>query len=204
MARPEVRRYQAALMKEVADRYDVDGVHLDYIRVGDGCCYCSFCKKNLMRLEGLKPDQVRTWGRVPDRFYRWRCDNVTKLVREVSRYARRKEKEVSAAVFAGVPDSVMFQGQDFAAWSREGLLDFVMPMNYWNSPWLMEKYLLNHLAQNKGGKAEMWQGLGRYCMESPARFKEQLDILKSHKVPGVVLFEHRHLKAVDYKILGKY
>ena len=41
-------------------------------------------------------------------------------------------------------------------------------------------------------------------METHRRFKEQLDILKAHKVPGVVIFEHRHLDARDYKLLSKY
>ncbi len=204
IARPEVRRYEAAIMKEVIDHYDIAGVHFDYIRVGDGTCYCSYCKKQLKRLEGITPDKLRFWARVHEKWFKWRCDNVTKLVRDVSRYARRKKKEVSAAVYAGVPDSVMVQGQDFAAWSHEGLLDFVMPMNYWNSPWLMERHLKNHLAQNKGGKAELWQGLGRFCMDNRAQFVEQLKMVRRHKVKGVVIFEHNSLKKKDFKILARY
>lgn len=204
VARPEVRRYEAALMKEVIDNYPVAGVHFDYIRVGDRVCYCPICRRQLKKLEGVSPEKMRWWGRVPARFLKWRCDNVTALVRDVSSYARGKGKELSAAVFAGVPDSLMVQGQDFAAWSREGLLDLVVPMNYWNSPWLAERYIRNHLAQNSGGKAELWEGLGLFCMDNRRQFREQLDAVKRHKVPGVVIFEHNSLRAADFRLLAKY
>lgn len=203
-ARPEVRRYEAALMKEVIDNYPVAGVHFDYIRVGDGVCYCPHCRRQLKRLEGIVPEKMRWWGRVPDRFFKWRCDNVTALVRDVSAHARRKRKEVSAAVYAGVPDSIMVQGQDFAAWSREGLLDLVAPMNYWNSSWLTEKYIRNHLAQNADGKAELWEGLGLFCMDSRRQFREQLDAVRRHRVPGVMIFEHNSLRPADLRLLARY
>lgn len=204
IARPEVRRYEAAIMKEVIRGWDVDGVHFDYIRVGDGVCYCPRCRRVLRRLEGIGPEKIRLWGRMPEKWFQWRCDQVTKLVREVSRFARRRRKEVSAAVFSGHPDAILYQGQDFPAWSRAGHLDIVMPMNYCNSPWLMERYLRNHLAQNAGGKAELWEGLGRYCMDSPRQFRAQLDALRRHRVRGVTIFEHNHLKPADFKLLAKY
>ncbi len=98
IARPEVRAYEAAIMKEVVDNYDINGVHFDYIRVGDGTCYCPRCRKVLKRLEGITPDKVRFWSRMSAKWFEWRVAQVTKLVREVSRYAHRKGKEVSAAV----------------------------------------------------------------------------------------------------------
>ena len=204
MARPEVRRYEAALMKEVCDNYDVAGVHFDYVRIGDGVCFCPHCRRNLKRLEGITPEKIRGWARVPEKWHHWRCDNITSFVRDVSKHARRKKKEVSAAVFAGVPEAVMVQGQDFAAWSHAGLLDLVVPMNYWNSPWLMERYLKNQVAQNKGGKAQLWQGLGRFCMDNRQQFVEQLRITKKHGIKGVVIFEHNSLKKPDFKILSRY
>ncbi len=204
IARPEVRRYEAAIMKEVIARYDIAGVHFDYIRVGDNTCYCPRCRRVLKRLEGVGPDKLRMWGRMPARWFQWRCDQVTKLVREVSRFARRHRKEVSAAVFSGVPDAILNQGQDFPAWSREGLLDMVAPMNYCNSPWLMERYLKNHIAQNRGGTAALWEGLGRYCMDNREQFREQLAIAKRHQVKGIVIFEHNRLKRADFKILSRF
>ncbi len=204
VARPEVRRYEAAIMKEAIARYDIAGVHFDYIRVGDNTCYCARCRRVLRRLEGIGPDKIRMWGRMPARWFQWRCDQVTALVREVARFAHRRRKEVSAAVFSGVPDAILNQGQDFVPWSREGLLDLVAPMNYCNSPWLMERYLRNHIAQNAGGLAEHWEGLGRYCMDNRGQFQAQLDAIRRHRVRGVVLFEHHHLKPADFRLLARY
>ncbi len=80
----------------------------------------------------------------------------------------------------------------------------VAPMNYANSPLLMERYLWNHIAHNKGGKAELWEGLGRYCMDNREQFKEQLSILKRNRVKGVVIFEHNRLASQDFKLLSRY
>jgi uncharacterized lipoprotein YddW (UPF0748 family) len=202
MARPEVREYEAALMKEVVDKYPVAGVHFDYIRVGDGTCWCAYCRKHLKRLEGITPEKVKWWSRVPERFFKWRCDNITALVREVSSYAHKKGREASAAVYSGIPEAILSQGQDAPAW--KDMLDMIAPMNYWNSPWLAERWMVNHIAQFKGGKAEMRQGFGRYCMDSIKQFKEQLDMVRKHKIAGVVIFEHNSLKKAEFKLLGRY
>jgi len=204
MARPEVRRYEAALMREVIDRYDVAGVHFDYIRVGDDTCYCPYCRRTLRRLEGIGVEKLRFWGKIQERWFKWRCDNVTSLVRAVSGYAHRRRKEVSAAVYCGAPETLIYQGQDFAAWSREGLLNMVAPMNYNNSTWLMERYLRNHVAQNRGGKAELWEGLGKFCMNNRRQFQEQLEVVRKNRVPGVVIFEHNSLKSADFRILSRF
>jgi len=47
-ARPEVRQYNADVMLEVAKKYQVDGIHFDYIRQpSPDYCYCDYCRKEL-------------------------------------------------------------------------------------------------------------------------------------------------------------
>ena len=46
-------------MLEVARRYPVDGLHMDYIRYPDGqCCYCDGCRK---RFEADSGRRVSDW-----------------------------------------------------------------------------------------------------------------------------------------------
>jgi uncharacterized lipoprotein YddW (UPF0748 family) len=42
--KPQVRRFQSDLMIECLTKYDVDGLHFDYIRYGPHECYCDVCQ----------------------------------------------------------------------------------------------------------------------------------------------------------------
>jgi uncharacterized lipoprotein YddW (UPF0748 family) len=45
LGKPEVREFQSDLMIETLTRYDLDGVHFDYIRYdGSAICYCEHCQ----------------------------------------------------------------------------------------------------------------------------------------------------------------
>ena len=63
-AKPEVRRFQSDLMVECLRKYDVDGVHFDYIRYGPHQCYCDYCRREFaVRYGGeiLTPEQQKSF-----------------------------------------------------------------------------------------------------------------------------------------------
>ncbi len=50
---PEVREFQTKVMLEVLQRYDVDGLHFDYIRYrGPHLCFCDHCVAEFKRTHG--------------------------------------------------------------------------------------------------------------------------------------------------------
>jgi len=54
LCQPQVRQWETRLMCEVLERYEVDGVHFDYIRFHDrSVCTCPACRRNAMRDVGL-------------------------------------------------------------------------------------------------------------------------------------------------------
>ncbi len=52
-SRPEVRRFESNLMIECLRKYDVDGLHFDYIRYGPHQCYCDYCQTTFARRYGF-------------------------------------------------------------------------------------------------------------------------------------------------------
>ncbi|MGD9518373.1 MAG: family 10 glycosylhydrolase [Armatimonadota bacterium] len=53
LGNPEVREFQKNLMVEVLRKYDVDGVHFDYIRYsGQVLCFCDHCTAEFRQLHG--------------------------------------------------------------------------------------------------------------------------------------------------------
>jgi uncharacterized lipoprotein YddW (UPF0748 family) len=54
-SKPEVRRFESDLMIECLRKYDLDGLHFDYIRYGPHQCYCDYCQTTFARRYGFLP-----------------------------------------------------------------------------------------------------------------------------------------------------
>ncbi len=132
---------ERAALEEVATKYDVDGIHLDYIRYpDDNHCFCDGCKERFSaeheRKTGRKLDNFPTCVRenkeIRAAFEEWRRSHITSLVRSIRKTLDEKRPEValSAAVFSGVDSAKRSVAQDWIGWIDEGLLDFVCPMDY--------------------------------------------------------------------------
>ena len=132
---PANLKLETEAMLEMARNYDVDGLMFDYIRYGNThVCYCEGCRERFQRDTGNK---VQVWpadvtkGPLRQAYVDWRCEQITRLVRAVSRgaHAIKPHVRISAAVFSRYPNSRDQVGQDWVAWIKEGLLDFVIPMD---------------------------------------------------------------------------
>ena len=139
--RPEVREYLVKVFSDIAKRYDVDGLHLDYIRFpneppatpqGSDLDY----PRDARTLALFKADTGETPDSDPNGWTAWRREQVTKLVREIRAGLNKTRPGValtSAAASAADRARVRYF-QDAQEWLREGLLDAVMIMNYTGDP----------------------------------------------------------------------
>jgi uncharacterized lipoprotein YddW (UPF0748 family) len=132
---PRNRKYELDALLEVAD-YDIDGVHLDYIRYnGPNVCYCAGCRERFGAQSGEPvvnwPADVAPGGPRADSYAAFRREQITGFVREVRQALKEKKPglKLSAAVFPHAP-SALRVSQDWPSWVDEGLLDFVCPMVY--------------------------------------------------------------------------
>jgi uncharacterized lipoprotein YddW (UPF0748 family) len=119
---PAVREHVTAVARDIAARYPVDGVHLDYIRFIEGDW--SYDRETLALFGGTPSRRPGAW----DAFRR---EAVTEVVRSIRRAVReaRPGAVLSAAVFpTAKARSARFQ--DAEGWVREGLVDWVFPMTY--------------------------------------------------------------------------
>ena len=103
---PEAQKKLLDRLLSVASAPRVAGIHLDYVRLPDGAAATSEATASL-----------------------------TEFVRSASKALRSAHPDIvlSAAVFP-TPASAASVGQDWPAWIREGLLDFVCPMIYTETP----------------------------------------------------------------------
>ncbi len=203
LARPEARNYQVRIMGEVAKNYDVDGIHLDYIRTGDNVCFCKICSAMFKKVAGVNFKESRWWQREIPGWYNWRIGNVTKIVAGVSKQCKKYKKELSAAVYHAFPYTMITQSQDFPGWCREGYLDMVAPMTYTPDPYMMQAYTRGHIA-NMEGKTELWEGLivGYHGSKSKSLL-EEVKLAKKLGAHGAMIFEHHGISDALLKQLAR-
>lgn len=128
-ALPQTPQYLADLCTEIVTRYNVDGIHLDYIRYPD----------HSDRWNDRRQYAATTHDKTT--LHHRRTENITRCVRAISKAIRIRAPwvKLSAASLgrrAPLP-RYPFRGwdgtavhQDAALWMKEGLIDMLFPMMY--------------------------------------------------------------------------
>ena len=162
---PENQKLELDSLLEVVRKYDVHGIHFDYIRYpGPHVCFCSGCRQRFEQESGRKlsdwPAECHTGSR-REEYIQWRCDQITKLVAAVHREAKRLRPEVkiSAAVFSAYPSCQRSVFQDWVHWVQAGYLDFLCPMDYQGSDARFCDLVENQLRLVEG-KIPIYPGIG--------------------------------------------
>ena len=123
--RSEYRQFMVELMVGVARDYEVDGIHLDYIRTM-GQCYCAACRKEFAEQHGGNLSEATA-----EQWMAWQREAIGDIVQRTAHAVRevRPDATMSAAVFSSMPSGAS-QGQDPAGWADRGWIDWVIPMDY--------------------------------------------------------------------------
>jgi uncharacterized lipoprotein YddW (UPF0748 family) len=204
-ALPAVREYEISLMLEVAKKYDVGWIHLDYIRYP---CeptepYFSFDPETLRLFKqdtGIDMTAVKardTGNMAWNEWLNWNRGRVTVFVRELKSALKTtgRRVKVSAAVFPDARNAAVLIGQDWPAWARERLVDMLCPMLYSNDAGLFEKLVREAVAYGKG-RCQVCPGIGigtSHNQNTPEGMIEQMKISKSFGADGVVYFSSSSL-----------
>lgn len=109
-AKPEVREHYLKLVTEVLERYDVDGLELDWIRTPDN----------------FETGELETGREILTRF-------VRQVRQQTDLAAKRLGHPVCLAVrVPATPEFARGKGFDAVDWAREGLLDLLIPSDWWS------------------------------------------------------------------------
>ena len=161
---PETAKYLAAIAKEITMNYDIDGIHLDYIRYPENA-------ENF-------PDgkTFRKYGKGKT-ISQWRRDNITSIVREIYNDVKliKPWVKVSSSPVGKYNDTRRYSSkgwnafnavyQDAKLWLKTGIHDAIFPMMYFRD---------NHFypfaldwEENKHGRFVV-PGLGIYFLKQKA------------------------------------
>jgi uncharacterized lipoprotein YddW (UPF0748 family) len=204
-ALPAVREYERSLMMEVASRYGVNWIHLDYIRFPceptepyfshDPETLRLFKEYSGVDLAALK---ARDSGNMFwNEWLEWNRAQVTQFVRELkeSLKATGRKIGISAAVFPNAENAKVLIGQDWAAWVKDGLLDMLCPMLYTNHAQFFEKFTRQAIDFGHG-RCQVCPGIGigtSHNQNTPEGMIEQMRISRSLGADGVIFFSSSSL-----------
>ncbi len=208
-SRPQVQAHLWRVVMDVAQRYPVDGIHLDYIRFpGPEFCYCPACQRaftlSLIRQAGGDTSQAdamvdganarwgRAWPDEPQYAAAWadfRRQQVTDVVAAVYRGVKRLKPQaaVSAAVFPSWLDAYRARFQDWRGWAKTGLLDLICPMAYSKETAVVEAQIREAVSESHGRR--IWAGLGAWQLP-PDSVVEKVRAVRALRVDGFALFSY--------------
>lgn len=186
-------------------KYDVDGIHFDYIRYpGPSNCYCDPCRQRFEERAGVKvadwPRDVLREGPHYAAYQEFRRQNITRLVKAVSEEAHRLKPwiKVSAAVFQEWPAVRESIGQDWGHWVEQGYLDFVCPMNYTNA----NHSFRTHVQVQRDAVASripLYPGVGASAPGLPLdQVLDQVGIARAEGADGFIVFQYARDVAESY------
>ena len=199
-----VRERVAAVTADLVERYDLDGVHLDYIRypgpdfdysAGALATFRNWAAPRLdadlrRRLDGFAERDPLAWAdSLPDLWGVFRREQVTNLLRRIHLgvKTRRPWVVVSAAVLPDTVDARRDRLQDWPAWARSGLLDAVAPMAYTSDDGRFRGQIESVMAAASG--TEVWAGIGSYLAGLEGTLTK-ISIARELGSRGVFLFSY--------------
>ncbi|SJL31840.1 hypothetical protein PGIN_YH522_01657 [Porphyromonas gingivalis] len=192
---PEARAYFASLVREIVEKYPVDGIHLDYMRYPEKAKI--FDDAATYKQYGGNMDPAV-----------WRRRNLSDLMADVHRAATEKTPWVQVSVatigrlrkLAGKRggDWTAYEGvhQDPVVWAQEGSVDFLVPMLYYRDD-LFYPFLEDWKAQLPD--LPIIPGLATYRVVDNSQWPaqvigEQIDSARHMGFPGVCLFREDQLR----------
>jgi uncharacterized lipoprotein YddW (UPF0748 family) len=195
LANPEVREY---LKKKVtkALKYDIDGIHLDYIRfqVNQGFSYDKATCEAFKNEFGYSPLDVHQdcGSMVWCEWIKWNAKQVTTLVREVKEIIDKSGKDIvlGVDVFPDAETAKVLIGQDWELWAKEGLVDIICPMQYTNDLNVFRKSV-KRAVKATNGKCLIYPGIACHSSHNkntPEGVVQEVKIAREEGADGVTFF----------------
>lgn len=202
---PEVNNYLLNIIKEVCNNYNIDGIHLDYIRFKD----LNFGNNNIglkefsdkmnytdfsLLDENITQSQIEEWNK-------FKLNKVTELVNRTHYLLKSKFNKIklSVAVKPNLLEAKNRFSQNWVEWLKSGIVDYVLPMNYYSDMYYFNrdlKLMINRIPQPLHFKIIM--GIGCYN-QSVDNVIDKISLVKMHGFGGISLFSFdNHKNELDW------
>ena len=204
---PAAADYTVSVIADIAARYAVDGIHIDYARFpSDDFDYSPGALAQFR--EDVLPDlsaaerrdyAKRARGRpafytqmFPQRWQDFRRARMTALATRLRAAVKRARPEAvfSAAVWPEPNEAATRRFQDWRRWVQDGLLDVICPMAYTTDASVFRGQIAG--VKDIAGSRPVWAGIGAYRL-SAAETVENIQSARRAGAAGISLFSYDNL-----------
>lgn len=190
---PEVREYISDMISEMVRNYDIDGVHLDYIRYpgvnfddefsygvhGAGLSRAEFRRNNITGLVGL----------------------INKKIKSIKRYI--KLGAAPLGIYKNIKGTNGWEGynevyQDAREWLRLGVIDYIVPQIYWgfnDNPRF--GLVAKDWVENSFGRSVVL-GIGAYKPSVKPDMDQMIQYGRVINADGVAFFRYESIKDENF------
>ena len=204
---PGAVEYTVDVVRDIAERYQVDGVHLDYLRYPSDqfdysrdalAAFRQNVGADLSIADRQKYDR-RLAGEpliytlaFPERWRAFRAGRLTSLLERMRDAVRRARPEavLSAAVLPDAEDAAARHLQNWTTWAERDLIDVVCPMAYTTDAATFVAQIAS--ARTAAGRHPLWAGIGAYRLSS-AQIVDNVQAARRLGVNGMILFSYDSL-----------
>ena len=207
---PAAQDHTTAVIREIASRYAIDGVHLDYVRYpNDDFDYSPAAMeqfKNAVLPDLSERERQEAAARevldpaaypnmFPDKWSDFRRSRLTSLVIKIRTAVKavRPDAIVSAAVVPDARQAFDERLQDWRGWIDQSLLDVICPMAYTGESDVFQRQIT--AARAYAGSRPVWAGIGAYQL-SPSQTLSHI-ATATRLGAGIVLFSYESLAAAS-------
>jgi uncharacterized lipoprotein YddW (UPF0748 family) len=207
---PEMHAHLNNVVTDIATNYNVDGIHLDYIRYLPGTLnannfarmpHDAISHQMFQNATGLDGSDVANFAA----YKTFLTGRITDLVASIKQNVDALEAsegrpmELTASVFMTPSRAKNEYGQDWGTWVEQGLLDVAMPMLYLSAQndELFEPYLAEALShQSASTPTRVAPTLASYLHMNPTRgggvalTMEQMQITHAHGADGIGFYDY--------------
>ncbi len=204
---PEAAAHIASIVGDLATRYAVDGVHLDYVRYPGAdfdysrAAIAAFEAEMRTRVSPAERDRVEALQAIDPFAWPWEFADEWRLFRQsrltalVARLRStvvkaRPAAVVSAAVVPDHREALRDKLQDWRTWMDNGFVDVLCPMAYTQEPGVFAEQIAEIRALAAG--RPVWAGIGAYRL-SPRETIDNIATARRLGADGIILFSYDSL-----------
>lgn len=201
-----VRDHIFKIWMDVLKKYDVDGLHFDYVRLASPDFDYSrtslneFQKWLQPRLsaedrrslkQSLNTNPLGAAENYPAHFADFQREVITVLVKRIHTGVKKRKPDVivSAAVFANHENAFTRRFQDWRRWLAMGILDVVCPMAYSMDTAVFQKQIEVATTSAHAANRRAWAGIGAYRIPADSTI-EKINVARKLGADGVILFSY--------------
>lgn len=211
---PGVKKHMVNIVEDILSKYNVAGIHLDYIRYPysgynrhykkylSDFGYNPISRKIFRNRYGVDPLKINRFGNsnIKKKFDQFRRDQITDIVCRINKTVKRKNRSIIFST-ASMPRydlgrDVYFQ--DWPLWVKKGYIDLACIMSYTNKNSIYKDYLDFSLRTETPEK--IYMGVQVTPKTAIRQTHEQIQMSYNEGFRGYIIFSFKHDKKYIEKL----